>query len=260
MKPAAKTKEPPKAPRQATPVNAGTTIEAPARSEAGQGAASPRGKRGRPDIEVSIAMARRYGEAAVDDWRKGLEEDEEFAKDCEASITEVRPYHPDLVQFPPDLQMRVRLALGRVEDDACWATARKHPKFSRLYTLASIGSMCLDYAAGALEYLNAGPLTEKGKRKFDRAVSKAERMAQEIEQSGELKALLAKRRANLDKATLAREEDAQALAERVAELDRENPAYSHVEMAKKLAAEGIHHKKNRKPYTARRIGQIRNKQ
>lgn len=145
------------------------------------------------DAEGGASAAQGRSEAA-DDWRKGLEEDKEFAQDCEASITEVRPYHPDLVKFPPDLQMRVRLALGRVEDDACWATARKHPKFSRLYTLASIGSMCLDYAAGALEYLNAGPLTEKGKRKFDRAVSKAERMAQEIEQSGELKALLAKLR------------------------------------------------------------------
>ena len=231
-----------RAPHQETPAAPGTTIEAGKGSEARDAA--------------KAVQAR--SEAAVDDWRKGWEEDKELAQGCEASVTEVRPYHPDLVKFPPDLQMRISLALGRIEDDACWATARKHPKFSRLYTLASIGSMCLDYAAGALEYLNAGPLTEKGKRKFDRAVGKAERLAQEIEQSGELKALLAKRRANLDKATLAREEDAQALAERVAELDRENPAYSHVGLAKKLAAEGIHHKKNGKPYTARRIGQIRN--
>ena len=143
------------------------------------------------DAKDGASAAQGRSEAA-DDWRKGWEEDKESAQDCEASIAEVRPYQPDPVKFPPDLQLRVSLALGRIENDACWATARKHPKFSRLYTLASIGSMCLDYAAGALEYLNAGPLTEKGKRKFDRAVSAAERMAQEIEQSGELKALLAK--------------------------------------------------------------------
>jgi hypothetical protein len=225
-------------PHRTNPDDARRAFEAPAGEEAREPAKAGQARSG-----------------AAGGSRKGWEEDEEFAKDCEASVTEV-----PLVKFPPDLQMRISLALGRIEDDACWATARKHPKFSRLFALASIGSMCLEHAAGALEYLNAGPLTGKGKRKFDRAVGKAERLAQEIEQSGELKALLAKRRANLDKATLAREEDAQALAERVAELDRENPAYSHVEMAKKLAAEGIHHKKNRKPYTARRIGQIRNKQ
>jgi hypothetical protein len=231
VKPAAKTKKPPKAPRGITPAAPGSTIAA------GKG-----------------------GEAAGDDWRKGLEEDEEFAKDCEASITEVRPYHPDLVQFPPDLHMRVRLALGRVEGDTCWATARKHPKFSRLYTLASIGSMCLEHAAVALEYLNAGPLTEKGKRKFDRAVGKAERMAQEIEQSGELKALLAKRKGDLEKANRVRSENAQALEEIVAEHKRKHPEWSCVDIAAKLKADGVCHKKNGKTYSARRVGQILNGQ
>lgn len=64
---------------------------------------------------------------------------------------------------------------------------------------------------------------------------------------------------HLAKANQMRSENAQALADCVAERDRENPACSHVEMAKRLEAEGYRHK-NGKPYTARHIGGIRNKQ
>jgi hypothetical protein len=78
------------------------------------------------------------------------------------------------------------------------------------------------------------------------------------EKAAKFKALMDSNREHLDKATKARTEKAQALAELVAEQEREHPEWSNVQIAKQLEADGCCHKSNGKPYTAQRIGQIRN--
>jgi hypothetical protein len=74
-----------------------------------------------------------------------------------------------------------------------------------------------------------------------------------------LNALRLARDKALDNANQKRKEDAKVLKELVAEEHQAHRDWSHVQIAKKLEADGVRHK-NGKPYTARRIGQIRNDQ
>jgi hypothetical protein len=147
-----------------------------------------------------------------------------------------------------------------VHSDSRWAMARSHEAIHTLAEAACFAQHALDAVLAAFELANKGPrLSAAEKRWLDQAVGTARQVVQRLERSERFKALRAEQMDHLNKANLARIGDARALAERVAELDRENPACSHVEMAKRLAAENIH-RENGKPYTARRIGQIRNEQ
>lgn len=62
---------------------------------------------------------------------------------------------------------------------------------------------------------------------------------------------------NLKLANQKRFGDAEALKDIVAELDRKHPEWSHAQMARELESLKIGHHKSGKPYSARRIGQIR---
>ncbi len=94
------------------------------------------------------------------------------------------------VELCPDLLTRFQLALHRVEEDTCWATARNHPKFPRIYAIADFAILALEYAARALEMTNAGALNEKERRKLDRAVNQVEKIVKVLEQSGQFEKLL----------------------------------------------------------------------
>ena len=62
---------------------------------------------------------------------------------------------------------------------------------------------------------------------------------------------------NLKLANEKRRGDAESLRDVVVELDRVHPEWSHAQMARELADRKIGHYRSGKPYSARRIGQIR---
>jgi hypothetical protein len=85
----------------------------------------------------------------------------------------------------------------------------------------------------------------------------ATKVAEMPEAGKKLRALKQQRTNALGHATELRRRDADALKERVAKLDHEHPNWPSVQMVQELTSLGAVHM-NGKPYTARRIGQIRN--
>ena len=80
----------------------------------------------------------------------------------------------------------------------------------------------------------------------------------EMPEAGEKLLALAQQRETARRAALRkRKEDADTLKEWVAQLDQQHPDWSNPQMAKELTSQGAVHV-NKKAYTPRRIGQIRN--
>ena len=147
-----------------------------------------------------------------------------------------------------------------VVNDERWATARSHEAVHTLAEAAFFTQEALQAILNAFELANKGPgLSAAEKRHLDQAVKTAEEVVQRLARSEQFKAWIAEQKDHLDEANQVRAENARALDELVAQLDREHPDWSHVEMAKKLEADKVLHMDG-KPYTARRIGQIRNEQ
>jgi len=147
-----------------------------------------------------------------------------------------------------------------VHSDSRWAMARSHEAIHTLAEAACFAQHALEAVLAAFELANKGPrLSAAEKRWFDQAVGTARQVVQRLERSERFKAWIAEQKDHLDEANQVRAENARALDELVAQLDREHPDWSHVEMAKKLEADKVLHMDGR-PYTERRIGQIRNEQ
>ena len=85
----------------------------------------------------------------------------------------------------------------------------------------------------------------------------ATKVAEMPEAGKKLRALEQQRETALRSALRKRREDADSLKEWVAQLDQKHPDWSNVRMANELALQGGVHM-NQRPYTSRRIGQIRN--
>jgi hypothetical protein len=137
-----------------------------------------------------------------------------------------------------------------VVNDERWATARSHKSVHTLAESAFITHALLQSMLKAFVLANKGPrLSAEETQQLDLAIENAEDLIKLVKESNKFEAMIA----GLDKANQVRTENKQALEEIVAELDREHPYWSNVQMAEELRVKGI----IRSP---RRVGQIRNKQ